>query len=286
MSNYEALELFDLRQDGDRWEQELWSFTEETFPAYQVFWRRYVVPLTNRINPAVSASTPEKIRLRSEITGQLEKMTMHHYSVFYFLARARKRISEDKPLPLPEDVFALLDACRDNILRFFQVIMDIYTFSNPCLGLPITEDQLCGSCPALGAVKEYRNTILHFPVLGRSANQDREFLPKREALPKVRNSWRAAEKLKENEFVDSHELYEHLYRDLAVFLERNWREIINNLDENRESSKFKMIWKLESLLPITRLRAITLRGPLGPVASPVANVMINLSSSTTERKEN
>jgi hypothetical protein len=280
MSEYEALERFDLREHGDHWEKELWGFVEEAFPAYEVFWRRYVVPLTNRIKPTIGP--PEWIRLRSEIKSgnSLERMTMHHYSVFYFLARARKRICEDKPLPLPEDVFSLLDACRDNILHFFQAIGIIYTFSKPSLGVPTDEGDLCRVCPTLASIKGYRNTILHNPVLGRRADREREFLPKREFLARVEDSWREAERLKGDEVVDSHELYEQLYRDLTAFLEKQWREIIGCLDANRNSSKFRTIWNLEPLLPIVRPPQITLGLLLPPVASPVATVIMTISSSS------
>jgi hypothetical protein len=196
------------------------------------------------------------------------------------IARARKRICEDKPLPLPEEVFALLDACRDNILHFFQTIADIYTFSSPGLRLPMDEGHLCRVCPLLDSIKEYRNTILHNPVLGRSVDRGREFLPKREGLAKIKNSWRKAEELKQDEVVDSHELYEQLYRDLTAFLEKQWREIIGCLDANTNSPKFRTIWNLGSLPPIPRPSQITLGLLLPPVASPVATVMMTISSSS------
>jgi hypothetical protein len=294
MSDYDALEHFDLRQHGDNWEKTLWGFVEGEFPAYQTFWRRYVVPLTNRIDPAVGQSTPGWKRVRPEIGSgsNLEQMTMHHYSVFYYLARARRRICEDKPLPLPEDVFALLDACADNLaprasgcLGFFGIIRKIYAdFGKTGLTLP-TKGDLCTDavCPALQTIRKYRDTILHNPVLGRGADRDREFLPKREFLERVGNSWLAAETLKGEDVIDSRELYEQLYRGLTTFLETKWREIIGALDAVRELSKFKSTWKLGSFLPIKTQQFVSTSFPSASATTVDKVILGSFTASVTPR---
>ena len=54
MGNYDYLDGFNLASHGDHREQEWVSVIAEHFPVYEVFWRRYVVPLTNRVDPRVS----------------------------------------------------------------------------------------------------------------------------------------------------------------------------------------------------------------------------------------
>ena len=50
-------------------------------------------------------------------------MAMAHYSVFYFLGRAAKRLSEEHlALEYPEDVLFLLDSVGDNCKRFLQAM--------------------------------------------------------------------------------------------------------------------------------------------------------------------
>src|SRR4029077_9375151 len=101
MDEYDGLELFSLKNHGDWREVELGPLIQEAFPAYEIFWRRYIVPLTNRVDPAIPPDTPKWIRLRPEVSNTLEWMAMCHYSVFYYLARARKRMRSDTSLLFP-----------------------------------------------------------------------------------------------------------------------------------------------------------------------------------------
>src|SRR6267143_1825515 len=124
---YENLERFSLSSHGDNREKPWAKYLLPEFPGYEVFWRRYVVPLTNRIDPQVSQSNNPNlwIRLRESVSSRHERMVMHHYSVFYYLARAMERIRMEQSAELPEDIFSLLDACGDNVNAFFNSIREI-----------------------------------------------------------------------------------------------------------------------------------------------------------------
>jgi hypothetical protein len=113
---YSVLELFKLESHGDGREIELFPVVRDQFPSYEVLWRRYIVPLTNRILPGFSfpADRDNWIRLRDDVPGAWLTWAMHHYSVFYYFARAVKRLQSEE-YPYPEDVFSLLDACGDNV---------------------------------------------------------------------------------------------------------------------------------------------------------------------------
>jgi hypothetical protein len=283
MSDYDALHGYSLSQHGDNREKELWDLVENKFSAYQVFWRWYIVPLTNRI-VLVDSSSPEWIRLRKGITCQLEQMAMYHYSIFYYLARATQLIRANHPYP--EDVFALFDACSDNLaprvsgeLGFFGTIEEIHQrLAKGKLGLPAKNHLRTDNvCPALAAIQKYRDVILHNPVLGRGIYLKREFLPVRTALDGVKLSWRAAGELRQEKWVDFQTLYAELYDGLTTFLEKTWRKIIDamNVARERKSSDFNTLWMLQSLLPI---RSAPLA--VSSVSASATTIPAVLSSST------
>lgn len=261
MSNYDYLDEFTLASHGDHREQEWGPAIREYFPAYEIFWRRYVVPLTNRVDPSISFSNRDLwIRLRDGVRPEYEQMAMHHYSIFYYLARAIVRIRSGKSV-FPEDVFASLDACGDNVRAFFAAMRSILKdFGVHTDFLPVQKDQLCvgeeRSKPKMlrGAfveVQAYRDTILHNPVLGRGMQVSREFLPKPEFLPKVELSWREAARLESEQLIESQELYAKLLSDCGSFLQRTWEPLIANLDGVRETDKFRKQWALNTRFPAT-----------------------------------
>jgi hypothetical protein len=187
-------------------------------------------------------------------------MAMHHYSVFYYLARAATRIHSDKR-ECPEDIFSLLDACGDNALDFCVVMRKILKdFGAKVDFLPKQEDELCcvrersksnKSRGGLVEVQEYRDAILHNPVLGRGIQVPREFLPKREFLAKGKLRWREAARLKPEQLIDSEQLYSRLLGEIASFLQETWGALIEELDALRDTEKFKKQWALDKrFLPI------------------------------------
>lgn len=287
MSDYEALERYNLSQHGDHWEKKLWDVVKTEFPAYEAFWRRYVVPLTNRVT-AIQRSAQEWINPRSEIEigSDLDRMRIYHYSVFYYLARAKKRMGEDKTL-FPEDVFALLQACVENVIRFFAIIDKIaVSFGGRALNLPTKKHiypnpsrrSCCDSTAPfaiLCEIKDYRDAMLHDPVLGRRFEGGREFLPKSGTpLEQVREKhWRAP--LKNSDVIESRALCEGLYVELTALLNAKWNEIVAALDKVRELPEFKATCKLGLYLPIkepaTSAFVVTSAGiPTSSSCSPTA----------------
>ena len=182
MDEYNVLEFFTLKDHGDASERKFGPLVLGLFPAYEIFWRRYIAPLTNRVGPAVT-TPPSWIRLRSDVSEEMEWMTMSHYSVFYYLARARQRMTEDKANLFPEDIFALLDTCRENVAYFFESMNGIFScFSCAPPQLPkqqqffcIFEDRSKPESDRRGFVRaqKYRNIMIHNPVIGRAIDQAR-----------------------------------------------------------------------------------------------------------------
>jgi hypothetical protein len=261
MGRFDNLDGFTLAHFGDHHEQRLWSFVSKAFPAYEIFWRRYIVPLTNRIDPNFSFVHDRNpwIRLRPEVHERQEGLAMSHYSVFYYLGRAAERINSDD-CEFPEDIFSLLDACGDNTLAFCILAKEILRdFGQPFDFLPLRKDHLCCSGDrqkprehrgGLVEIQEYRDTILHNPVLGRSIQLSRQFLPRREFLAEVKLSWTRAGRLTVEQLVESKSLYARLFSETAAFLQETWEGLIQKFDIIRETDKFGKQWSIrEEFLP-------------------------------------
>jgi hypothetical protein len=303
MGIYDNLDKFNLIFHGDRREQEWGSVVLQRFPAYETLWRRYVVPLTNRIDPDFSFSGDRDtwIRLRDNVRSACEKMAMHNYSVFYYLARATKRIHSGQG-EFPEDIFSLLDACGDNALAFCKAMRAILNdFGASVDFLPRQKNELCSISelskdkPLRGGlveVQEYRDTILHNPVLGRGIQVSREFLPKREFLQKVQLSWTEAARLKPEQLIDSEQLFSRLLDETAMFLQETWGSVIRELDAVRDTDKFKKQWALDQrFLPVAAPQVIvsttqpfTVSGGHSIPYSPTAVMPVTLSSASSDIK--
>lgn len=299
MGIYDNLDKFNLESHGDYWERELGALVSGHFPAYEIFWRRYVVPLTNRIDPDIlfSQDINKWIRIRNGVRKELEQMAMRNYSVFYYLGRAIKRVRSGAGEP-PEDIFSLLDACGDNALGFSKGMRKILKdFGEHVDFLPVRKDQLCSAGAdsrdknprgGLVEVQEYRDTILHNPVLGRSIQVSREFLPKREFLEDVKLSWRAAARLRPDQLINSGELYLKLLGETGRFLQETWDTAIGKLDSIRDTDKFRKQWKFEERFlpinppPIAASTAQTLTASGGAVlpSSPTAVMPVKNVSYT------
>jgi hypothetical protein len=262
MGNFDNLDQFALAHFGDHHEQRLWSLVSAEFPAYEIFWRRYIIPLTNRIDPNIRFPQDRDswIRLRPDVNKRQEQLAMHHYSVLYYLGRAAERVNSDD-CEFPEDVFSLLDACGDNALAFCILAREILLDFGPSVDfLPSRKDQLCSTTDrqkpsecrgGLVEIQKYRDTILHNPVLGRGIQTSRQYLPKREFLEEVKLSWIGASQLADEQMVEAKLLYARLLSETASFLQETWEALIQKLDAVRETDKFKKQWSIhEQYLPI------------------------------------
>jgi hypothetical protein len=88
MTASERLDKFNLDDHGDRHERERWRLIRDRFPNHEIFWRLYVVPLTNRVLGPAADPDRSWIRIRRDIPAQWQKLALCHYSVFYRLSRA------------------------------------------------------------------------------------------------------------------------------------------------------------------------------------------------------
>jgi hypothetical protein len=252
MDGLDRLDQFDLGKHGDRHEREFWPLLSGRFPSYQLLWRRLIVPLTQRIDPQIAASSERWIRLRPGIPERYENASMAHYSVFYFLGRAVKRLAEEEAaLDYPEDVFFLLDSVGDNFKHFRKAMNEL---GADC-GLTIFTTPL-NEVPPFREISDYRDTFLHNTVIGRGVGVDKTFIPKwnldRAASPleRAKRSWSAAEQLPPDDLVTTGDLLERLIEDVCRTLDSSWQQALAAVTSQSFQQKTLKTTGLAGYLPL------------------------------------
>lgn len=271
----ESLDRFNLTDHGDRHEHQLWELVRDRFPNYEVFWRYYVVPLTNRTGVGIQDSS--WIRMRSDVPPDWEKVAICHYSVFYYLSRAAQRRIElfdrnaDAPTH-PEDVVYLLQTCCENVHYFYNALRAVAKNA---------VDYLPRQCPTefpFRSINAYRNLLLHNPVLGRGESDRETLLPKIPDNPKLVNSWvsrfkfswTAVERLDAEHLVSAHYLVQSLEDGLAEYLDRTWAKVITDLGGMNLHSKFRFLRVPPSTPNVTFSSRITVDSSCINVNQPLA----------------
>jgi hypothetical protein len=214
-------------QHGSQEEKDLFPLVANEFPNYEIFWRRYIVPCTYRIDPSAMGS----IRIRPD-AKRFEKMAMSHYSTFFYFAHATRALGVANSYELLANiVFFLLDSSIDNLELFLKQIKEI----SSDFGQRVKLGQPRNGNDFITQISDYRNTLAHNPVLGRAVNhQGLEMLPIHRVLKKVERSWLEIEKLTENEFRETREVIEELRRAYAAYLNKKWADVLECMDNRRD----------------------------------------------------
>jgi hypothetical protein len=130
MTASEQLDKFNLDDHGDRHEHEGWRLVRDQFHNYEVFWRLYVVPLTNRVLGPAAGPDRSWVRVRRDIPSEWQRLALCHYFVFYRLSRAVElRLEQAQTEPgkptHPEEVISVLQTCCENVKDFYDAVRDI-----------------------------------------------------------------------------------------------------------------------------------------------------------------
>jgi hypothetical protein len=257
MDELDALDGFDLARHGDRNEREFWPLLSGRLPSYEILWRRLIVPMTNRIDREINPDSDRWIRFRSAIPKNYEQLSMAHYSVFYFLGRASKRLSEETTaFEYPEDVFFLLHSVDDNFKRFMESMNAI---GRDC-GIEVFEpkliNQLSKEHPSFKEISDYRNVLLHNPILGRGVEDGRVYLPKwsedesKSPLERVRTSWIEAAKLSRDNLISTNDLFGRLMVEVCNVLETSWKRALDAVRQPSFGEKIVRVLRLRKNFPL------------------------------------
>jgi len=270
MTASEKLDTFNLDDHGDRHEHERWPLIRDRFGNYEVFWRLYVVPLTNRVLGPAPGGERSWVRVRRDIPSEWQKLAVCHYSVFYRLSRAvelrleQAQSTPDKPTH-PEEVISLLQTCCENVMDFYDAVRDIGGGTVQYLPRRLPDDFPL----VFRKIDVYRNMLIHNPVLGRGETDGQTLWPK---LPgdldsweawknKFRFSWSAVEDLSPEELVSARALLESLENELAASLNETWGRILASLASRNPYERFSTFLRVpESDDTITVCQPLTASG--------------------------
>jgi hypothetical protein len=296
MIDWNLLDRFDLGLHGDRHERELWPLVSGYFPSYEILWRHLIVPLTFRIDRQAAVGTAQGwIRFRPGIPKKYQQAAMAHYSVFYFLGRAARRISEGgRVFEYPEDIFFLLDSVGDNLKSFLSKMQDIAKDSGIAL-FEGWEQSPTGFDPFV-EISDYRDVLLHNAVIGRGVGVDKTYIPKwtndrsSSPLERAKSLWSEAEALPHEALTTTQELFVRLIPETGELLERFWKQALAFVETRRFQDKMRQVLNLEDYFPLTEEVAIV--GGVPPasgsfdcggsdtvvVGSPRGNMVVNIHS--------
>jgi hypothetical protein len=99
--------------EGDDYERTYWSFFNESFPNCELFWRKFIVPYTKRIEPQAN----DRLLQRDGISEDLFNLGLTHYSMFINLIYAHNHMREPR-LSSFEDFYVHLGTTCDLVEAF------------------------------------------------------------------------------------------------------------------------------------------------------------------------
>jgi len=194
--------------------------------------------LTNRHRDDLQGN-PHWIRLRTAISVKYEKLAMHNYSLFYYMANARQEIDQEqvrlasREFPHPEKVFFALQASVEQVKELVVIARDVLS------GLGITDRFPKHPEDLYETIRIYRNALTHDPVLGRSIASGRELLPPQARLKRKQLLlWRETENIPDGEMIDLLTLEEQVWQKFALFLQEVWRFLADAFREARSNPRF------------------------------------------------
>lgn len=250
-SDFTNLEELRLLDHGDAIERFYWPQVSHAISEYEVFWKRFVVLLTNRVNPLAFT---DWIMLRDGLPAEYESLLMANYTTFYHCVVAHEQIEigrqakADHGFNHPDLFFFSAKACLENLNVLHGKAGELLRRANITPSLPKSPDKL------IHAITSYRDVFTHRSHLGRGSQHGRGLIPKLEHLPKSKNDpkllWSYTMGLGVNEMTDSLDYQSALWKELATHLQGFWKGLAEAFEAFRLDPTFVADVKLEQFLPI------------------------------------
>ncbi len=149
--------------EGDRYEQEWWTFLKERFPNCECFWRRFIVPSTKRIEPQVQDSK-DRIYARDNVSNDVKSISLCHYSMFMNFVNAYDNLQNFTSSSFEDFYVHLASACdlaEEFLLKVYLLILECQDQKSSILKNLSKNDflNLCGNWYDNNYSKVYENYI-------------------------------------------------------------------------------------------------------------------------------
>jgi hypothetical protein len=218
---------YSLEKDGDPYEKAAWlAFVREEFPAYQVFWRAYIVPLTKR-PISIDFHTDEELAAIDRGPEDVCNAQLH-YTVLLHLLRVFNLRSGDELRDQDSFMEAIvrLSAVTDVADELLQRATMPGQYGAWQEGRAARDKWREANGKPLQHLRRYRNRLLHGRLLPRidwhyNRNSEKVIL-----MPRIGNEakyldWRVEWDV-DNDFEDGHVIVDRAWSEVLEYVERQW----------------------------------------------------------------
>jgi len=112
-----SLDELCLLHHGDAIERFYWPKVASSLSEYEVFWKRFIVLLTNRIDPL---EYKEWIMLRKGLGEEYESLLMANYTTFYHCVVAHEQIEIGRAHSITRNCSSSLPTPVSKVTRLFR----------------------------------------------------------------------------------------------------------------------------------------------------------------------
>lgn len=247
-TNLEQLRLLD---HGDAIERFYWPNVASWLSEYEVFWKRFVVLLTNRVDPFTHM---DWIMLRDGLKPEYESLLMANYSTFYHCVVAHEQIAigrkakADHGFNHPQLFFFSARTCIENLEVLQAQAGKLLRRANITQRFPKSPDKI------IHAITSYRDVFAHRSHLGRGSQHGRGLIPVLRHLPASKKDpdlpWSYTKSLGENEMTDALDYQSMVWEELANYLQGVWKGLAEAFERFRLDAIFINDVRLAAFLPI------------------------------------
>jgi hypothetical protein len=161
----EIVERFSYAKNGDNNERQYAHGINEEFPNSEKFWKLFIVPLTKRIE---STGDGEAIRVRPEVSDELQELASYHYSIFLNLIYAKDCLLK-RQLGYFENFYTHLSSVFDLTEEFLNQAYSLANLSSGIIHTPIPKHDKSKFLELAGLFydKEYDKAYEHYFRIGK-----------------------------------------------------------------------------------------------------------------------
>lgn len=231
-----------LETDGDGLEQKYWPlFIEKEFPSYEVFWQKFVVPITNR--PKNIHTKPDHELEKIGKTPNDACIAQLHYTILRHLSRiyeilniAEDSVGLDNLIEAMARICGALDVAHELLERFgkpdeYEPWLETGKRKGPKGGREARLKWREENSHQLEHISNYRNNLLHGRLKPSVQENGIDYFPK---FGEENNycDWRRItdpdtdDKPSKEDFTSAKDLIEDAWNETLTYLEYTWKDIL------------------------------------------------------------
>ncbi len=216
-----------LADHGDSLETTYWPLFGEQFPAYEIYWQKYSVPLTKRDDASYSIqfkSNKELAKLNPPRTKSDLDIAKLHYATFWHLCAVYRLRHSDPDLVLELDSFThcitRLSSARDTAESFAGVATGLGP--DPKRARRAWRD--ANPSKRMKQLGDYRNHLVHGAPFMRLDNGMGSLFPRIGREARYHDDWRGP--VRQSDFAVPELIVDSAWSSCLRYAERAWRAVL------------------------------------------------------------